>query len=160
MWDKMSRPGESRRWMGDIPIHHRYTAGVAGEAFFRAMRDEKRLLASQCPGCGDLLLPARMYCERCFRKTSEWVPVEGPGTVRTFTVLHLSLDEEPLEEPVIAAFVAWEGVRGGLLHRLGDVDAGDVRTGMRVEPVWEEERVGSLGDIRYFRPSYDHGRAP
>ncbi len=153
MWDKISRPDEARTWTGDIPIHHRYTAGVAGEAFFRAMRDEKRLLASRCPACGDLLLPAKMYCERCFVRTSEMVPVEGPGVVRTYTVLHVSLDEEPLAEPVIAAFVGWEGVRGGLLHRLGEVSSGGVHTGMMVEPVWAEERTGGLEDITHFRPS-------
>ena len=33
MWEKITRPDEARYLRGDIPIHHRYTLGVAGGAF-------------------------------------------------------------------------------------------------------------------------------
>ena len=152
MWEKIARSGEARHWRGNIPVHHRYTLGIAGERFFRAMRDERRLLASRCSKCGDAFLPPKIYCERCFEEAADWIPVEGPGYVKSFTVLHLSLDEEPLKEPLVAAFIAWEGVRGGLLHRVGGVEPGGVRLGMEVEPVWADERAGTLDDIRHFRP--------
>ncbi|MGZ8626656.1 MAG: hypothetical protein ACXWXK_08305, partial [Actinomycetota bacterium] len=43
---------------------------------------------------------------------------------------------------------------GGLLHKLGEVAAEDVRIGMAVEAVWlaPGERTGSILDIAYFRP--------
>ena len=153
MWEKVARPGDARSLSGAIPIHHRYTLGVAGERFFREIRDGRRLLASRCPRCREAFLPPRMYCERCFKETEEWVPVDGPGYVKSFTVLHVSLDEQAVEEPVVVAIVAWEGIRGGLIHRVGDVAPDMVRTGMEVEPAWAEERTGSLDDIRHFRPS-------
>ena len=153
MWEKITRPDEARYLRGDIPIHHRYTLGVAGERFFRAMRDQRQLLASRCPRCQEAFLPPKMYCERCFEETTDWIPVEGSGYVKTFTVLHLSLDEEPLEEPVVVAFIAWEGIRGGLVHRVSGVRPGAVRIGMAVETVWAEEHTGTLEDIRHFRPA-------
>ena len=153
MWEKVTRPEEARYWRGDIPIHHRYTAGIAGERFFKAMRDERRLLASRCPRCQDAFLPPKMYCERCFEETTDWIPVEGPGYVKGFTVLHRSLDEKPLEEPVVVALIAWTGIKGGLLHRMAEVKLGDVTTGMVVEPVWAQVRAGTLEDIRHFRPA-------
>ena len=153
MWEKIGRPDQAGHWRGDIPVHHRYTAGVAGERFFKAMRDERRLLASQCSTCGDAFLPPKMYCERCFEETGDWVPVEGPGYVRSFTVLHLSLDEAPIEEPIVVGFVAWEGIRGGMIHRITEVTPDSVKTGMAVEPVWASKRTGTLADIQHFRPS-------
>jgi uncharacterized OB-fold protein len=40
------------------------------------------------------------------------------------------------------------------MHLLGEVAPDDVSIGMAVEAVWmpEEERRGSILDIRYFRP--------
>ena len=154
MLEKITQAGSARQVSGDIPIYHRYTLGLADERFFKAMRDDQRLLASPCPKCHDRLLPPKIYCERCFEETSEeWAPVEGPGFVRSFTVVHRSLDEEPLDEPVVVVLVSWKGVRGGLIHRLGEIAAPQVAVGMAVEPVWAEERSGSMSDISHFRPA-------
>ena len=46
--------------------------------------------------------------------------MDEPAYVKSFTVLHVSLDEEPLTEPVVAALVGWQHIRGGLLHRIGE----------------------------------------
>ena len=113
MLDKIKQAQHARQLSGEIPIYHRYTLGVAGEEFFKAMRDQRQLLASPCPKCHDRLLPPKMYCERCFEETSgDWQTVDGPGYVRSFTVLHYSLDEEPLDIPVVVALVGWPGVQG------------------------------------------------
>jgi uncharacterized OB-fold protein len=61
------------------------------------------------------------------------------------------LDEELLETPEIVALVSWEGVRGGLIHRIRGVEPKRVTIGMAVEPVWAEERVGAMSDISHFR---------
>lgn len=154
MLDKTSQPQHARQVSGEIPIYHRYTLGVAGERFFKAMRDDRQILVSPCPKCQSRLLPPKMYCERCFEETSDqWEPLNGPGHVRSFTVMHQSLDETPLETPEIVVLVSWEGVRGGLIHRLREVDADRVSIGMAVEPVWSDQRVGAMSDISHFRPA-------
>jgi hypothetical protein len=42
----------------------------------------------------------------------------------------------------------------GFMHKLGEVRPDAVTIGLEVEAVWkpEEEREGSILDIRYFRP--------
>ena len=151
MWEKADRLDRTSYVRGSIPVYHRYTMGVAGERFFRAMRDEMRLLASRCPKCREVCLPPKMYCELCFVETDEWTAVQGPGYVESYTLLHRTLDEEPLVEPEVVAFIAWEGIHGGIIHRVAGAGQGDVRIGTAVEPVWAEERTGSMDDIRHFR---------
>ena len=143
---------------GDIPIHHRYTLGIAGERFFKALRDQQVFLASHCPSCDQWFLPPKIYCEHCFQDTDDWRPVEGTAYLKAFTVMHLDLEEQPLPTPEIVGLVAWEGVRGGLVHRIGEVTPEEVSSGMLLEPVWAEERTGSIADIRYFRPHGDTAR--
>ena len=155
MLDKPGQMRNLRQVAGTIPISHRYTLGVAGERFFKGLRDNKQILASPCPKCLDLLLPAKMYCERCFEETSaDWVPMEGPGFVRSFTVMHRDLDEQPLEHPLIVALVTWTDARGGLIHQVAGIDAVEVESGLAVEPVWSEERTGAMTDILHFRPAF------
>jgi uncharacterized OB-fold protein len=65
-----------------------------------------------------------------------------------------SLEGEPLAEPEVVALIRMDGVHGGLVHRLGEIDLEDVEIGLLVEAVLKpaEEREGSILDIRYFKP--------
>ena len=154
MLDKLKQPVQARQVSGSIPIYHRYTLGVAGERFFKAFRDQQQILASPCPKCHDRLLPPKMYCERCFEETSDdWAPLQGAGYIRSFTVLHHSLDEEPLEVAEVVALIGWPEVRGGIIHQVKGMAPDRVTLGMAVEPVWAEERTGAMTDISHFRPA-------
>jgi uncharacterized OB-fold protein len=141
-------------WEGDMPTQGRYTAGIAGEKFFREIQENGRFLATVCSDCDIIYVPPRLYCERCFAHLEEWVEVPTSGRVYTFTVVHLDLDGNPIPEPRIMAFVQLEGTDGGLVHFLGEVDADQVCVGTRVEAVFKNkaERKGSILDIAYFRP--------
>ncbi|MEW6523378.1 MAG: zinc ribbon domain-containing protein [Bacillota bacterium] len=86
MREKLTKPGQARNWPGSIPVEYVYTAGVAGEAFLRAIKERGCLLTSGCPGCGASYLPARLYCERCFEKTAYYQDVEARGRVHAFTL--------------------------------------------------------------------------
>jgi uncharacterized OB-fold protein len=116
------------------------------------MRDEKIILASECPTCRERFLLPKIYCEKCFVETPDWSLVEGPGFVKTFTLLRRNLDEEFLLEPVAVAVVGWEGVRGGMVHRVGGMDLSQLHIGLTVEPQWREVRTGGIGDILFFKP--------
>jgi len=74
-----------------------------------------------------------LYCEDCFAEMSENRPIAGTGTVHTFSVLHESLEETRLEKPIIAAFVQFDGVTGGLLAPLEGVSPDKVQIGMKVK---------------------------
>ena len=152
--DKVNIITQARAWQGEFPITGRYTYGVAGERFFREIKENGRIFGTRCAKCDIVYVPARMYCERCFAHLDEWVEVPPTGTVHTFTVLRLDLDDHPLEEPRVLAFVVLDGTDGGFVHYLGEVDPDDVYIGMEVEAVFKpkEEREGGITDILYFKP--------
>lgn len=141
-------------WSGEIPIESRYTAGLAGERFLRAIQERAVLLGVHCPNCDLTLVPPSIYCANCFEPVDDWVELPSRGKIQTFTVLHLEPDGATAESPEILALVRIDGATGGLVHRLGEVAPEKIHIGMAVEPVFiaAEERKGSILDIRYFRP--------
>jgi acetyl-CoA C-acetyltransferase len=136
-----------------VDARYAWDAGVAIGRYLDGLR-EGRILGRQCRACDRVLVPPRMFCERCFRETDGWVEAEATGVVQTFSVCHVRWDMEPLAEPELPAVIAIDGSDGGFLHKLGEVAPDDVRIGMAVEAVWrpETERTGSILDIAYFRP--------
>lgn len=144
--------GAPAAWHGDLPVTSRYTAGVAGERFFRALMDEGRILGSHCHRCEVTYVPGRIFCERCLAELTDWVDVGLIGEVHTFTLLFEDVDGSHRSEPVPVAFVAFGD--GGIVHYLGDVAPEDIYIGMTVEAVLKPtaERVGGINDIAYFRP--------
>jgi hypothetical protein len=138
--------------IGSLPVTSRYTFGLAGERFFRAIREEGRIMGTRCPQCEIVYVPAVAFCERCLSELEEWIDVGTTGEVHTFTILYEGYDGKPLQQPELVAFVRLGD--GGLIHRLGEVKPEDVEIGLIVEAVFKprEERSGSILDIIHFRP--------
>ena len=143
-----------RHWGIDMSVDYIYTSGVAGERFFRALRDEGRILAVHCPVCRANQLPPRMFCERCFTELSDYVDVPSEGRVAAVTVARVDRRGNPLPTPEVYAFVTFKGIQqGGLIHRLL-VTPEAAKTGMvvrvRLKPA--EARTGTILDIEGFEP--------
>jgi uncharacterized OB-fold protein len=136
-----------------LGARYSWDAGVAVGRFLDGLRAGK-ILGRECRRCERVLVPPRMFCERCFRETDGWIEVEHTGTVQTYSICHVSWDMQPLDPPEIPAVISIDGSDGGLLHLLGEVEPEAVRIGMDVEAVWKPvgERVGSILDIAHFRP--------
>jgi uncharacterized OB-fold protein len=152
--EKVDKLHQATAWRGEMPLTSRYTAGIAGETFFREIKDNARLMGTHCADCGLIYVPAAIFCERCFAQLDEWVQVSNQGIVFTYTVLYRDLDNQLLDPPAILAYVKLEGSTGGLVHYLGEIDPEDVYVGLEVEPLFKDaaEREGSILDIAYFRP--------
>ncbi|HEV8572125.1 MAG TPA: Zn-ribbon domain-containing OB-fold protein [Actinomycetota bacterium] len=152
MLEKISDPRDVRLWEGQIPVAHRYTPGVAGEAFFRALKERGEFLASRCESCGLTYCPARLFCERCFSRLDPDTVVGPRGRVESFTVGYVGVEGEPLDEPVVLGLVRLEGADTVLAHFLLDADTLEI--GQVVEAVLKQKRyrTGSILDIKGFRP--------
>jgi uncharacterized OB-fold protein len=145
-------PHAPGQMLGNLPVTNRYTYGLAGERFFRAIKDEGKIFGTYCPKCDHTYVPAMAFCERCLGELNEWVDVGTMGVVHTFTLLFDNYDGSQREVPEVVAFVKLGD--GGLIHRLEGIQPMDIQIGMRVEAVFKpkEQREGSILDIMYFKP--------
>jgi uncharacterized OB-fold protein len=152
MREKISTPDRVRRWPGEIPVGHRYTPGVAGRAFFSALRDRGVLLGSRCDRCAYTYVPARLFCERCFAELAADVEVGPGGTLVSFTIGFAGIEGEPLDRPVTLGLVRLDGADAVLLHYVLDPGDDPLEIGQRVELVVREpgRRTGSILDIEGF----------
>ena len=153
MLEKITRPDEIRRWKGDLPVRHRYTPGVAGDAFFTALRERGVLVGSHCTRCGYTYVPARAFCERDFSELSADTEVGPGGELVSFTIVFGGIEGEPLDRPQTLGAVRLDGADAVLVHRVLDAEEEPLEIGERVEVVVrpETERVGSILDIQGFR---------
>lgn len=140
-------------WVGDFPVTNRYTFGLAGERFFRAIKDEGRIFGTHCPKCDRTYVPALSFCERCLNELTDWIDVGTVGEIYTFTLLYENYDGSRRDTPELVAFIHFGD--GGLIHRLGEADPDTIDIGLRVEAVFKPQakRTGSILDILYFKPS-------
>jgi hypothetical protein len=140
---------------------YRWDDGFALTTYLDGFRNGK-IRSSYCPGCDRMLIPSRTFCELCnLRSVDRYFDMPDTGVVETYTISHVDWSSAPLPdgEVNIFAVVAIDGAGAhmGIVHLLGEVEPGDVEIGMRVKAVWkpEEEREGSVTDLRYFRPVRD-----
>jgi uncharacterized OB-fold protein len=151
--EKLSDPNDVILHQGHLPLRHRYTAGVAGEAFFLALKARGEFAASRCESCAITYCPARLFCERCFAGPLEANLTAGPGGVlESFTVGYVGVEGEPIADPIVLGLVRLDGADTVLVHRLIEADGAAI--GDRVEAVLEPKakRTGSILDIKGFRP--------
>ena len=136
----------------DMSVDYIYTSGIAGETFFKALRDEGRILAVHCPVCKVNQLPPRMFCEGCFTELKDFVEVPQEGRVAAVTVARVDRRGRPLPTPEVYAFVKFKGIQeGGLIHRLLVLPE-KAKPGLvvraRLKP--REARTGTILDIEGF----------
>jgi uncharacterized OB-fold protein len=153
MREKIARPERVRRVEGDIPVQHRYTPGVAGEAFLTALRDRGVLLGSRCRSCGYTYVPARLFCERCFAELAADTEVGPGGVLESFTIGFVDAEGAALDLPDTIGLVRLDGADAVLVHRILDPGDEPLEIGERVEAVVRppEQRVGSILDLEGFR---------
>jgi uncharacterized OB-fold protein len=138
-------------WFGSLPVTSRYTYGLAGERFFRALKDEGKIMGSKCPDCEHTYVPGTVFCERCMAELNEWVDVGLEGELHTFTLLFVDYEGKPLDEPELVGFITFGD--GGIVHKL-KVDPDGLEIGMRMKAVLKakDKRTGSILDIEHFKP--------
>lgn len=129
-----------------IESFYEYPAGIALSIFLQGLREGK-LIAGRCGKCNISHIPPRSYCAKCLNPINDFHEITGVGFVDTFTSSHISLDGSPAQ-PVTWIYVRFEGVEGGLLHRLDPSVAPE--KALKVRPVYHGERIGSILDIKWF----------
>lgn len=135
-----------------IAVPYSWSAGEVLSRFLRALRDERKILATRCPSCRKAFVPPRKTCGACFKPCGEWVAVGPGGTLESFTQALYASPAHPRERPLYG-LIRLDGADTLLPHLLGETTLAALRRGLRVEAVFAAQRTGSILDILHFRPA-------
>jgi uncharacterized OB-fold protein len=135
-----------------IEIQH--TASLPESAFLRAL-EEGKLLGARTGHGGKVYFPAREADPATGQQLDEFVELPDKGTVTTFAIINIPFAGQRIKPPYVVAYILLDGADIPFLHLVTEIDAADVRMGMRVEAVWKPREEWGLGidNIDYFRPT-------
>ena len=153
--EKITKTTTPTYWEGEIPVRYVYTYGLAGETFFRAIKEKGTFLATRCDACDVTFLPPKVYCDRCFDALDRFVDVGTVGHVDTFTVTFKNMDGSDKAKPRILAMIKIDGTDGGIIHYLEGIGIEDVALGLPVKAIFKPKakRKGGIEDIIGFGPA-------
>jgi uncharacterized OB-fold protein/putative sterol carrier protein len=144
-----------------ISVNQKFSTGPIMGKFLKGLKD-KKIYANKCPQCGRLQLPPREVCAECRVRAADFVEVGPKGEVRYMDLVFYAMPD-PLtgvarETPYGSINILLDGCKGNetLPHflrkdQLEKIQNGwHEKKGTRVRPVWEENRIGDIWDIKYF----------
>lgn len=100
------------------------------KSFFEEAR-AGRLTGIRCGRCGELAIPPKEFCPACHERAWELVPLQGHGTIASFTVIRVPPRGYAEDAPYAVAVVQLdEGV--SLLGRITDIPLETLKVGLPV----------------------------
>jgi uncharacterized protein len=135
-----------------IEIQH--TASLPESTFLRGL-EEGKLLGARTGKGGKVYFPAREADPATGQQLDEFIELPDKGTVTTFAVINIPFAGQRIKPPYVAAYVLLDGADIPFLHLVTEIDASEVRMGMRVQAVWKPREEWGLGidNISHFRPT-------
>ncbi len=136
-------------------VQYSWSLGPAMSKFLEGLKEGK-IYGIHCKRCKRVIVPPRMFCEYCYGPTEEWVELPDTGVIETFSISYLDPDARRIEEPILVGVVDLDGTppHHGFMHYFAEMTKDEIKIGMKVKAVWkpENEREGSITDIKYFKP--------
>ncbi len=145
---------EEMVYKGRIKVPYTWYVGECGSRFYVELRDNKKLWGTKCSKCGEVVVPPKNSCGKCFVPMTEWVELKDTGVLQTFTVVHYETPGiSPLKPPYAYGIIKLDGADTGFVHMVAETDLGKLKAGMKLKAVFRDERQGNLLDIAYFTPA-------
>jgi uncharacterized OB-fold protein len=150
------KQGEELISLKCIPsINQRFATGAHMGKWFKGLK-EKKFIASKCPVCGRTQIPPREVCAVCRVRADDFIEVGPKATVTIIDKVYFA-SPDPLsgkvrQTPYAALFMVMDGStrQESFAHDLKKEDFDRIHPGMKVRPVWAENRTGSFHDLLYF----------
>ncbi len=135
-----------------VSIQH--SASAPESRYLRALQQGK-LLGARTGDTGKVYFPPREADPATGRELDQFVELPDTGTVTTFAVINIPFPGQRIKPPYVVAYILLDGADIAFLHTVTEIDAADVRMGMRVKAVWKPREEWGLGidNIDYFRPT-------
>jgi uncharacterized OB-fold protein len=130
--------------------------GETNRRFFDEL-EEKRIMGTKCPECGDVFVPPQSVCVECYTKADEWVEVEQKGVLESYTVCFFEFRKMP-EPPYVTGVIRVGDSAICMMHFIEEIEYDEpmdlvdkLEKGQEVEPVWSDDRSGDIFDIDHWR---------
>ena len=135
-----------------IEIQH--TASLPESVFLRGL-EEGKLLGARTGDSGKVYFPPKEADPATGLELDNFIELPDRGTVTTFAIINIPFAGQRIKPPYVAAYVLLDGADIAFLHLIQEIDATEVRMGMRVEAVWKPREEWGLGidNIEYFKPT-------
>lgn len=125
------------------------TTGPVVGAFLTGLREQ--VLVGIKGADGRVLVPPTEYDPLTGEDLHELVEVGPAGTVTTWAWVRTPMPKHPLQRPFAWALIQPDGADTPMLGAIDAPNAEAVSTGARVEPVWADDRQGSITDLTHWR---------
>jgi len=77
------------------------------ESFYK-FGGEGKLMGAKCNKCGEVMLPPRPVCTKCYSKDLGWIELKGQGKLLTYTVIYVSPKQFEMLAPYAVGIVKLE----------------------------------------------------
>lgn len=137
-----------------VEIDYQIYAGFAMSDFLRGLeRDE--LVGARAPGSDVVYVPPVGVCPLTLEATTERVLLSPTATLITFIIVHIPVRDKSIPLPYACGDILLDGADTPFLGLIRDVDAENVRRGMRLRAILlpKSERVQGKSAISHFVPT-------
>jgi uncharacterized OB-fold protein len=139
---------------GHLEYDFHWHMGYYWSKYLTELRDNKRFMGVKCPECGTVYNPPRANCGKCYVEMNEWVELADEGMLEGFTIVRFPYIDPNnggwKVVPFTSIWVTLDGADTRMMHFCNEYDEKDLDVGMRMRAVWNEERTGSIHDVKYF----------
>lgn len=131
-----------------------HSASAPESIYLRALQ-QGVLLGARSGEDGKVYFPPREADPATGRELDHYLELPDTGTVTTFAIINIPFAGQKIKPPYVAAYILLDGADIPFLHLVTEIDAADVRMGMRVKGVWKPREEWGLGidNIEHFKPS-------
>ncbi|MCU1499510.1 MAG: uncharacterized protein JWM47_3463 [Acidimicrobiales bacterium] len=131
------------------------TTGPVIGAFLTGLRE--RVLVGSRAADGRVIVPPAEFDPVSGEDLTELVEVGPAGEITTWAWVTEPHAKHPLDEPFAWALIKLDGADTPMLGAVAASGMDAVRTGLRVTPVWADEREGHINDLAHWVPETDAG---
>lgn len=139
---------------GDLYQPYSWSVGKYGSKFLHELKENKKILGIRCPKCKKVYVPPRKVCGKCYVAMDEFVELSHEGEIYVCTIIQFGFVDPAtgVQRPVPYgyAFIKLDGADTCLTHFVDSTDPEKFKVGARVRAVFEDNRKGSIVDIKHF----------
>lgn len=106
------------------------------ESFYKFVK-EKKIMGAQCNKCGQIILPPRPMCPKCFSKDLKWKESPKQGKLLTYTVIYVSPQQFQSLAPYVVGIIELENGMY-LPGMVKDVPIDEIKIGMSLTVDFED----------------------